>query len=132
MVRRILVVDDELHIVRAAEFKLKKLGYDVCCAADGEEAWNRIQEQLPDLVVSDYQMPRLNGLELVQRIREHEGTAHLPVILLTAKGYELAQQEPCDHLGLYSIIPKPFSPRELCNQVAQALEGASPPVTPAN
>jgi len=62
---RILLVDDELHILRAAEFKLKRFGFDVVCAFDGEEAWDAICDCRPDLVVTDLQMPRLSGVGLI-------------------------------------------------------------------
>ena len=120
----VLLVDDELHILRAAEFKLKKSGFDVSCASDGEEAWERIRERRPDIVVTDLQMPRLNGRELIARIRAHAETESMPVILLTAKGYELSHQETYGEHGIFKLMAKPFSPRELCNLVQQATEGA--------
>src|SRR5688572_23620648 len=93
MAPRVLLVDDELHILRAAEFKLKRQGYEVVCALDGEEAWERIGESRPDIVVTDCQMPRLNGLELIERIRQTPDLADLPVIMVTAKGYELSRND---------------------------------------
>jgi two-component system alkaline phosphatase synthesis response regulator PhoP len=120
MAPKVLLVDDELHILRAAEFKLKREGYDVICASDGEEAWERMRAARPDIVVTDYQMPRLNGLELVERLRQHTEFADLPVLMVTAKGYELSRNE----LGL-DIVSKPFSPRELCRRVGAALEEAA-------
>jgi two-component system, OmpR family, alkaline phosphatase synthesis response regulator PhoP len=111
--KRLLLCDDEVHILRAAEFKLKKAGYQVSVAFDGQEGWEAIQHQMPDLVVTDYQMPRLDGLQLIARCREHEDTQHLPIILLTAKGMELDQQDLVGRFNLTAILSKPFSPREL-------------------
>ena len=75
--RRILLCDDELHILRAAEFKFKRAGYDVVCANDGQEGWERIEERRPDIVVTDCQMPRLSGLGLAEhlglRLANHSG-----------------------------------------------------------
>ncbi len=88
MGKRILLCDDEIHILRAAEFKLKRAGYDVRVASDGEEGWELIQQEIPDLVVTDCQMPRLDGLALIARAREHEATRDLPFFMLTAKGLE--------------------------------------------
>ena len=65
MPKRILLCDDEVHILRAAEFKLKRAGYDVQTASDGQEAWEHIQAQPPDILITDCQMPRLDGLGLV-------------------------------------------------------------------
>ncbi|MBX7167600.1 MAG: response regulator [Pirellulales bacterium] len=117
---RILLTDDEVHILRAAEFKLQRAGYDVVCAGDGEEAWASILQQLPDLVVTDCQMPRLDGFGLCRRIRENPATRQLPIIMLTAKGFEIAADALAEKYGVRELIDKPFSPRELlkvCNEI---------------
>src|SRR5687768_6128725 len=89
MTKRLLLCDDEVHILRAAEFKLKRVGYDVRSCFDGQEALEAILADPPDMVVTDYQMPRMDGLQLIARLREEKSTAHLPIMLLTAKGLEL-------------------------------------------
>ena len=122
MLKEVLLCDDEPHILRAAEFKLKRAGFQVRCASDGEEAWRAIQDRCPDLVVTDCQMPRMDGLQLVARIRQHDKTAALPVLMLTAKGLELKQEISQDDMGVIDILFKPFSPRELCQRVQKALE----------
>jgi two-component system, OmpR family, alkaline phosphatase synthesis response regulator PhoP len=122
MDKRILLCDDEVHILRAAEFKLKKAGYDVEIAYDGEEAWEAIQNRVPDLLISDCQMPRLGGLELIERLRNDPKTAEIPVILLTAKGYELAKEDLLKELRILRIVSKPFSPRELLQDVQMILQ----------
>ena len=122
MTHKLLLCDDELHILRAAEFKFKRAGFEVRCAGDGQEGWELIQEEMPDLVLTDYQMPRLDGIELVQRIRGTPKTAHLPVIMLTAKGFELKDEHLRDELNIAKILAKPFSPRELLAHVSQLLE----------
>lgn len=121
MTKRILLCDDEIHILRAAEFKLKKAGYDVVIASDGEEAWQSIQQQVPDMLITDYQMPRLDGLGLVIRVRANPATADLPVFLLTAKGYELSHEELAAKWNVRVVIAKPFSPRELLQRVDRVL-----------
>jgi DNA-binding response OmpR family regulator len=126
MLGRVLLVDDALHILRAAEFKLKRQGYDVVCASDGEEAWEVLQEQRPDIMVTDLQMPRLSGLELIERLRSSDEFADLPVIMLTAKGFELSADEIIKRLGVIDIITKPFSPRDLCKRLQAALEISQP------
>ena len=80
---------------------------------------------MPDMVVTDCQMPRLNGLALIERIRSHEETKHLPVFMLTGKGFELSQQEVVERLGVLGIIGKPFSPRELLLRINEALRGVT-------
>lgn len=90
MGKKVLLCDDEAHILRAAQIKLSHAGYDVSTAADGQEAWEAILANPPDILVTDLQMPRLDGLELSRRVRETPATSHLPILMLTAKGFELA------------------------------------------
>ncbi len=122
MSKHILLCDDEIHILRAAEFKLKKAGYDVRIAGDGQEAWEAIQERKPDILITDYQMPRLDGLGLVQKVRENPATADLPVFMLTAKGYELSHDDLAAKWNVMAVIAKPFSPRELLQRVNSVLQ----------
>src|SRR5437764_12039767 len=119
----ILLCDDELHILRAAEFKFKRAGYEVICANDGQEGWEQIQAKRPDIVVTDCQMPRLSGLGLAERIRTTPATADLPVIMLSAKGFELSPEELREQYGIHCLVPKPFSPRDLFARVEAVLAG---------
>lgn len=121
MSKRVLLCDDEIQIIRAAEFKLKRAGFDVTIACDGQEGWEMIQQQRPDILVTDCQMPRLDGLGLVKMLRENTDTADLPVLMLTAKGYELDQEYLFETLKISELIPKPFSPRELLKSVEKIL-----------
>jgi DNA-binding response OmpR family regulator len=123
--KRILLCDDEAHILRAAEFKFKRAGFDVRCASDGEEAWRRIEEEKPDILITDCQMPRLDGIGLVSRLRGDERFADLPVIMLTAKGLELTRSELLAGRGVLAIIGKPFSPRDLLQRVEEILAEAA-------
>ena len=120
MTKRVLLCDDEMHILRAAEFKLKRDGFEVICAENGEVAWESILEQKPHVLVTDCQMPKLDGIGLVDRIRNHPEAADLPVLMLTAKSYELAEE--VQRLDINAVIAKPFSPRELANKVAEVVE----------
>ena len=128
--RRILLCDDELHILRAAEFKFKRAGYDVVCANDGQEGWERIEERRPDIVVTDCQLPRLSGLGLAERIRQTAAKAALPVIMLIAKGFELSPEELRERYGIRGLMPKLFSPRELLARVEAVLAGQDISTTP--
>jgi len=125
MSKRVLLCDDEIHILRAAEFKLKKAGYDVRIAGDGQEAWEAIEQQKPDILVTDCQMPRLDGFGLVQRVRENPDTESLPVLMLTAKGFELSHDELAEKWNVIAVIAKPFSPRELLQKVNTVLSKES-------
>ena len=118
---RILICDDEIHILRATVFKLRRAGYEVATASDGEQAWESINAQRPELVITDYQMPRLSGAELIQRLRSSEQFADLPVILLTGKEMELSREVVIDQWGVLAMLGKPFSPRELLQIVQNAV-----------
>jgi two-component system, OmpR family, alkaline phosphatase synthesis response regulator PhoP len=121
MTKRILLCDDEIHILRAAEFKLKRAGYDVQIAGDGQEGWELIDTFKPDIVITDCQMPRLDGIGLVQRIRENPDTAGLPVLMLTAKGFELSHEDLARQWNVIAVMAKPFSPRELLQRVNEII-----------
>lgn len=123
--KHILLCDDEVSILRAAEFKLKRAGYEVETAGDGEEGWAAIQARKPDLLITDCQMPRLNGLDLVRRLRASSETSDLTVLMLTAKGYELSHESLYQELGIYRVIAKPFSPHRLLQEVDEVLGGCS-------
>ncbi|MBD3161395.1 MAG: response regulator, partial [Candidatus Latescibacteria bacterium] len=84
--KRILVVDDEIYIVHILEFSLTMEGYTVLTASDGQEALQMIESERPDLVVLDIMMPKLDGYQVCQKLREDEQFKSLPVILLSAKG----------------------------------------------
>lgn len=115
-----LVVDDEPHIRRVVELALRAVGCIVDSAADGEQAWHKIQAHCPDLLITDVQMSKINGLQLVRLIRGTPKFAALPIILLTAKGLEL-QHRGLDEVGACEIIAKPFSPAALARRAYEIL-----------
>ncbi|MBI5760480.1 MAG: response regulator [Planctomycetales bacterium] len=123
MSHRILVCDDESHITLAVSMKLTRAGFQVTTASDGQAAWEIIQRDPPDLLLTDCQMPRLDGIGLCRLIRQHETTRHLPILMLTAKGYELDAEMIHGKLGIAELIVKPFSPRELLQTVENTLAG---------
>lgn len=125
MAKRILLVDDEIHIIRAAEFRFRRLGYEVLYAMDGEEAWSLVQRYLPHVVVTDCQMPRLDGLGLAARMQGTASTMDIPVVMLSAKGFELSPAEIHEQFGIVALPPKPFSPRELARCVEEILASRS-------
>jgi two-component system, OmpR family, alkaline phosphatase synthesis response regulator PhoP len=116
----ILAVDDDDRIRRLVQFNLQRAGYRVSAAADGLEALEQIGQERPDLVLLDITMPRLDGIELLRRLRADPDTVALPVILLTAK----AQDEDIlegKRSGADYYLTKPFSPVELLSVVREAL-----------
>ncbi|MBS0209932.1 MAG: response regulator [Planctomycetes bacterium] len=129
MGKRILLCDDELHITKAAEFKLVRAGYEVECACDGEFGWQAIQRVKPDLLITDCQMPRLNGLQLVERIRQQPELQSMPIFMLSGKSMELSHEELARRWDVRAVLGKPFSPRELLTLVEQAIGVAHEPAT---
>lgn len=105
--------------------KFSKAGFDVETVSDGMAAWDAVQREKPSLLVSDSQMPRMGGIELVRRLRADPETSDLPIILLTAKGYEFDQESIQNELWLSHIVLKPFCPRELLMIVSEILGPAA-------
>lgn len=118
--RKVLVVDDEMHIVHVVAIKLRNNGYEVITANDGAEALELAQRENPDIIVTDYQMPEMSGLELVKELRGNETTKDIPVILLTARSFAISKEEQKD-LEISTCLSKPFSPRELLGDIEDIL-----------
>jgi len=122
--RTILVADDEPHIVQVVALKLRNAGFTVITAADGEEALELAHRHPVDLVVTDQMMPYLTGTELARRLLESPRTRHLPVLLLTARGYTISPEERTSP-NLRGLIAKPFSPRVLVGEIERELAAAA-------
>lgn len=120
MPRRILIVDDEPNIVISLEFLMKREGYEVDVAADGEAALESLARATPDLVLLDVMLPKMNGFEICRRIRANPGWRGIRILILTAKGRE---SEIAKGMGLGAdlYVTKPFSTKELVAQVRQLL-----------
>ncbi len=114
---KVLVVDDEAYIVHILEFSLGMEGYEVLTAFDGEEAIAKAERDLPDLIVLDIMMPRLDGYETCRRLKSADKTKGIPVILLSAKGRSMDQRVGLD-AGGDEYITKPFSPRKLVERIS--------------
>lgn len=110
--KRILVVDDEEHIVELIKFNLEKNGYKVITADNGRDALAIAKEQQPDLVLLDLMLPGMDGLEVCKEIRKETSISNMPIIMITAKGEELDKILGLE-LGADDYITKPFSVREL-------------------
>jgi two-component system, OmpR family, alkaline phosphatase synthesis response regulator PhoP len=120
MAKKILVADDEAHILHVVSLKLRHAGFEVLTAMDGEEAFDLCQTELPELLITDYQMPLLTGVEVCRRLRANPETQSIPAILLTARGFDIEPQEMID-AGISAVLAKPFSPRELLGRVNELL-----------
>ena len=117
---RILIVDDEPNIVFALELLMKKEGYEVHTADDGEKAFQAVGAFRPNLVLLDIMMPKMDGYEVCQRIRSDASLNNVRIIMLTAKGREV-EKEKGMALGVDSYITKPFSTREVVSKVKELL-----------
>jgi len=124
MHKRILVVDDEAHILHVVSMKLRNAGYEVITAADGEEALELAIAEKPDLLITDFHMPVMDGVELCCELRKQPGLESTPAIMLTARGYALDPEDTA-RTGICTVLSKPFSPRELLATVREVLEGAT-------
>jgi DNA-binding NarL/FixJ family response regulator len=113
---RLLLVDDEPGLRTAVQTYLEDEGFQVTTAVDGEDGWTKAQELLPDLVISDVMMPRLDGYGLLRKLRADERLGGTPVIFLTAKGMTADRIEGFQ-AGCDDYIPKPFDPDELVARV---------------
>jgi DNA-binding response OmpR family regulator len=121
--RRILVVDDERDIVDLVRYNLAKNGYDVLSAGDGQEALQLAQKELPNLIVLDLMLPGLHGTEVARRLKGDLKTAHIPIIMLSAKGEETDIVVGLT-LGADDYVTKPFSIKVLLARLATVLRRA--------
>jgi DNA-binding response OmpR family regulator len=123
MPHRVLVVDDEANILLSLEFLMKKAGYDVRTACDGEEALAEMRKARPDLVLLDVMMPKRNGFDVCEMIRANPEWKDVRVIMLTAKGRDVEREKGLA-VGADDYITKPFSTREVVERVSGWLAGA--------
>ncbi|TVO76941.1 response regulator transcription factor [Sedimenticola selenatireducens] len=120
MTQHILIVDDEKNIVISIDYLLRREGFEVSVAHDGEEGLNLIKSQHPDLVLLDVMMPKLNGFQVCELVKQDPALASVRIIMLTAKGRD-AEKEKGLALGADAYITKPFATRDLVAQVKALL-----------
>jgi len=125
MKTQILIVEDEAALVELLRYNLEKEGFRVASAGDGEEALSVIAENPPDLVILDWMLPLVSGLEVCRQIRRKTETRELPVIMLTARGEEADRVRGLEG-GADDYISKPFSPSELVARVRAVLRRSRP------
>lgn len=118
--QRILVVDDEPCIVRPLTFILKKKGYEILTASNGEEGLKVIRKEKPDLVFLDVMMPKKNGYDVCKEIKHDPELQHIYVIILTAKGMEPTEEEKTQ-ICANEYMKKPFSPINIVEKVQTIL-----------
>lgn len=116
----ILITDDEPHMRRLIEFSLKRMGHTILQAESGEAALELISRQTIDLLLIDYGLTGINGLDTIQAARKLAGGQELPVVLLTARG-DTGIRDDAESAGVSAFLTKPFSPVELSQLVAKLL-----------
>ena len=125
MKQRILVVEDEDAVVELLRYNLEKAGFEVAAAGDGEEALSAVADEVPDLLILDWMLPQVSGIEVCRQIRRKPETRDIPVLMLTARGSEADRVRGLD-CGADDYVAKPFSTNELMARVRALLRRARP------
>jgi len=125
----VLIVEDDEDILALLEYNFQNAGFEVSVARDGLEALNKLRRQQPDLVLLDIMLPGADGFEVCKAIKRDPKTAHVPVIMLTARGEEVDRIVGLE-LGADDYVVKPFSPRELILRARAVLKRLSPEAAP--
>ncbi|TVO60477.1 response regulator transcription factor [Denitromonas ohlonensis] len=118
--KKILIADDEPNIVISLEFLMKREGFDVSIAGDGEEAIAKIRSDSPDLVLLDVMMPKKSGFDVCQEVKADPALSSTRILMLTAKGRDTEMAKGLA-LGADAYMTKPFSTKDLVDQVHQLL-----------
>ena len=125
MAPRILVVEDEDALSTLLQYNLEKDGYEVALAADGEDALTQVAEQAPDLVILDWMLPKISGIEVCRRLRQRTETRNMPIIMLTARGEETDRIRGLD-TGADDYVIKPFAMSELSARIRAVMRRIRP------
>lgn len=118
--KKVVVADDEIHIVQVVAMKLRNNGFDVVTAQNGAEAYDLCLNEKPDLLITDYQMPLMTGIDLIKKLRTVQEFSCLPVIVLTARGFAI-EEDVQKNLNITKFLSKPFSPKELLAHVENSI-----------
>jgi len=118
MMAKILIVDDELDILKMVVFRLRKSGYEVITATDGQEALEMIEKDNPDLIILDLVLPKIDGYEVCKRLKASDEFRNMPVIFLTASTCA-DLSEKAKELGADDYLTKPFEPDILIERVGK-------------
>ncbi|MXY38511.1 MAG: phosphate regulon transcriptional regulatory protein PhoB [Rhodospirillaceae bacterium] len=127
----ILVVEDEAPLVTLLRYNLEEAGFEVDEARDGEDALISVRERRPDLIVLDWMLPAVSGIEVCRQLRRRRETRDVPVIMLTAKSEEADRIRGLDS-GADDYLTKPFSPRELVARIRAVMRRTRPAVSAEN
>lgn len=120
MGKHVLLIEDELNIVEAIRFLLSRDGWTVDTHHNGTDAAETVRRMMPDLVVLDLMLPGKSGLDVLEELRAHDATMHLPVLMLTARG-QSRDREMAEKAGVSRFMTKPFSNTEVLTAVRDLL-----------
>ncbi len=122
-VYRVLLAEDDKFLRRAAEVELRRHGYVVLAAADGEEALRMATEQIPDIILLDLIMPKMQGFEVLKNLKEQESTAKIPVLIMSNLGQDQDVQQAMEGGAVGYLIKSNLSLKDLSRNVEQVLKG---------
>lgn len=128
MSRKVLIVDDEPHMLRLTELSLKKDGYQILTARSGREAIDLASRELPALIVMDVTMPEMDGITALRQLKANPATAAIPIIMLTTRGQTITRNE-AQGSGAALYLTKPFSPSSLAAEARRLI--STPPTAAA-
>lgn len=118
MVAKVLITEDEPNIIESLTFILKRAGYEVAAVTDGEAALQHLRADRPDVMILDLMVPKLNGFEVLKRVKADPELAALPVLVLSAKG-QAHDRRLVEEMGAEAFVTKPFSNRDLIAQIGR-------------
>ncbi len=118
MVTRVLITENEPHIIESLTFVLNREGYEVSSVLDGEAAVRRLRSDPPDIMILDIMLPKLNGFEVLKLVKSDPDLQALPVIILTAKG-QAHDRRMAEEIGASAFVTKPYSNRDLVEQIGR-------------
>lgn len=126
---KVLIVDDEPHMLRLTELSLKKNGYQILTARSGREAIELATQELPALIVMDVTMPEMDGITALKHLKASPVTTAIPVIMLTTRGQSITRTE-AEGSGAALYLTKPFSPSSLASEARKLISTDSTPTVP--
>lgn len=129
MAAKVLITEDEPNIIESLTFILKRAGYDVAAVSDGEAAMQELHTHRPDVMILDLMVPKLNGFEVLKRVKSDPALSALPVLVLSAKG-QAHDRRLVEDMGADAFVTKPFSNRNLIEQIGRLCAPQSHANTP--
>ena len=121
MAKKILIVDDEPDIVMMTELRIKALGYDTITAKDGQEALNKAKQEMPDLIILDVMMPKMDGYKVCGLLKSDSRYKNIPIILFTARAQEVDRQTSVE-VGADAYLNKPLNAEQMSTTIKELLE----------